>query len=516
MNSILQMLRTRGLNPRGELPDDLKIDHVTEVSSQCGPTSLFVALKGAGDKPKDGHDYLADAAAHGAKAAVVARVPENQIDGMSFIQVDDTRKAAGPLAQFVFGNPTHRMDVVGVTGTNGKTTTVFLLETILKAAGRNPGIMGTVLNRWAGKEMIAQETTPSGPRIASIMAMMQRDGVDCVAFETSSHAIDQRRIDGIRYRAAALTNVTQDHLDYHKSMAEYEAVKMSLFDRMLEENPEGIAVLNLDDPTGRKVAQKLPDKNKLTYGVEAADADLRGESVELVDDGIRFVLNYKGARQPISSPLFGYFNVMNSLTAAGLALAIGVDMKSIAQGCANFRGAPGRFQVVEGSAGFKVIVDYAHTPDAVIKLLQNARTLAKGRLIAVFGCGGDRDRTKRPLMGKAAMELADDLIVTNDNPRTEVAETIAEQIVAGFDQASGPRKPFQVILDRRAAIYSAIQMANDGDVIVIAGKGHEDYQIVGTEKHHFDDRETARQAIADLLQYEETADNQINPTATAS
>ncbi len=494
MEQLVPFLQRRGSNPRGKIPSDLPITDVTEVSSECRAGSIFVAIKGF---KTDGHRYIEDAAWRGARIAVVTDLPVPVPSGMSIVRVDDTRNIAGPLAQWVYGDPSGKMDVVGVTGTNGKTTSVFLMEAIFRATGRNPGIMGTVVNRWAGKQEVAQETTPSGPKIARQLATMLKDGVDSVAFEVSSHAIDQRRVDGIRFRAMALTNVTQDHLDYHKTMEEYAAVKMSIFDRMRDENPDAVGVVNVDDETGRKLAAKLPAKNRLTYAVENKEADLRAETIEFRDDGMDLILNFQGHRHPIATPMHGTFNAMNCLTATGLSLALGLDWKGITEGCRIFRGAPGRFEVIGGLPGVKVVVDYAHTPDALTKLLQNARrSLTRNRLIAVFGCGGDRDKTKRPLMGATAAQLADELFITSDNPRTEVPEQILDQIVAGIPKSgSVSSQHVHVIEDRRDAIESAIRSAKEGDAVVIAGKGHEDYQIVGTTKHHFDDREVAKEMI---------------------
>lgn len=493
MHPILRILRERRLNPKGELPADLVFGGATEVSSRCAPGFLFVAVKGA---KADGHAYLADAASRGATAALVCDPAVAAPPGMSLILVDDTRRAAGPVAQWIAGEPTLRTDVYGVTGTNGKTTTVFLMEKILEAAGQRPGIIGTVLTRWPGVELPAGETTPSAPALAQVMARMVGDGVNAIAFEVSSHAIDQGRVDGIRFRACALTNVTQDHLDYHKTMEEYAAVKLSLFDKMLAENPEAVGVVNLDDPTGRVLAERLPARNRITFAIEDERADLRATDVLMDDGGIRFHMNYRGRVQPIASPIHARFNVMNTLTAAGLALAGGVELEAIARGCAGFGGAPGRFEVVAGPPGVKVVVDYAHTPDALDKLLRNARSLTAGRLIAVFGCGGDRDNAKRPLMAAAANELADELVITNDNPRTEDEKRIVGHMLAGLPAEGG--KPRRVIHNRREAIEEALRGACPGDTVVIAGKGHEDYQIIGIEKHHFDDREVAREIGAAL------------------
>lgn len=477
------------------MPPGLALQDISEVSTECGPGTAFVAIQG---HAADGHEYLGDAASRGAEVAFVMRRPAESPAGMTLIQVEDTRRALGPLAHAVHGDPSRRMKVAGVTGTNGKTTTVYLLEAIYRACGLRPGLLSTIVARWPEQELPAGETTPSAARIARTMGAMARDGVQAVAMEVSSHGIAQHRLDGTRFASLALTNVTQDHLDYHKTMEAYEAVKMSIFESMPSHSPDGTAVVNLDDATGLKLAAKLDQESCLTYGIRSESADLLAESIYFHEKGMRLDLNFRGEKLVIETPMRGYFNAVNTLTATGLALGMGLDPEGIAKGCASFHGAPGRFEIIPAPKGIPVIVDYAHTPDALRQLLLNARGLAARRLIAVFGCGGDRDRGKRPQMGEAAAQLADEVIVTNDNPRTEDPEAIARDIVEGLKNLGGLDAHHRQILDRRAAIETAIHLAEEGDVVVIAGKGHEDYQIVGKVKHHFDDREAAREVIAAL------------------
>ena len=496
MDGVIEFLRDRGCNPRGEVPSGLSIDHVTDVSSDCGEGSIFVALKGL---RVDGHTFLADAAQHGAKLALVSEMPSAVPESMTLIQVDDTRRALGPLAQSVAGEPSRSMDVVGVTGTNGKTTSVYLVEAILRAAGRKPGIISTIVNRWNDQEIISEETTPSAAKIAQRFAHMRDDGVDCVAMEVSSHAIEQRRTDGIRFRAMALTNLSQDHLDYHGTMEEYAAVKKSIFVRMREENPDAIAVINVEDEVGKEIASSFDPDHLITYGIRCPEADLLGEAILFRENSMRLMFNFRGRAFDVDTPLLCYFNALNCMTAAGLCLALGIEPEAIDQGCQAVHGVPGRFESVDAPPGIKVIVDYAHTPDALSQVLRNARGFARKRLIAVFGCGGDRDQSKRPLMGKIAAEFADEVIITNDNPRTEDPEQIASEIVAGMSSPDEKKsKRHRVILNRRSAIHFGIQNATDGDVVVIAGKGHEDYQIVGDRRLRFDDREVAREMIRGL------------------
>lgn len=494
MHPLIEVLKKRGLNPVGDLPGDLTFESVWESSAECGPGSIFVAIAGF---KTDGHKFLADAAKRGALAAVVSR-EVSAPQGMVLIRVDDTRRAVGPLAHAVAGDPSRSMDVVGVTGTNGKTTTVYLMEEIFKAAGRNPGILGTIVNRWNGREVVADETTPSASRLASRFRQMKEDAVDSVAMEVSSHAIDQRRIDGIRFRGMALTNVTQDHLDYHKTMEAYAAVKMSIFERMIEDSPGALGVVNLDDPTGAKLAARMPRKNLISYSVKDSGADLQIEKLLFTDGLTRMEWAYRGTRFSVQTSLPCSFNLSNCLAGAGLGLACDLPLEAVVRGIAEFRGAPGRFEMIPGLPGVNVVVDYAHTPDALTQLLTNARGYAPKRLVAVFGCGGDRDRTKRPKMGRTAAELADEVVITSDNPRMEEPTAIVDEIVTGVLEVPPPRARHHIILDRREAIEFALKLAAEGDAVVIAGKGHEDYQILGKTKIHFDDREVAREAIANM------------------
>lgn len=495
MKKLIKILTDRGLKPKGKVAKGLKVDHVTDVSSRCRKGSMFVAIKGF---KADGHEYLEDAASRGCKIALVSEEDITAPKGMSLIHVEDTRRALGPLAHEVAGAPTRAMDVVGVTGTNGKTTTVYLMEAILRAAGRSPGMIGTIVNRWADYEAPSDETTPSAAQLAEKFAQMRSAGADSAAIEVSSHAIDQRRADGIFFRAVGLTNVTQDHLDYHNTMEDYAATKMQLFEQMREENPEAVAVINLDDPTGQKIARLADPEYRLTYAIRAAGADLQAETILFHDEGMRLNISFKGRKFAINSPMPCYYNASNLLTATGLSLALGLEPEVINEGCQGFRGAPGRFEMIDAQPGVKVIVDYAHTPDAFAQVLLNARGFARKRLIVVFGCGGDRDKGKRPKMGKTAGELAHEIILTNDNPRTEEPKRIIDDIIAGIGNGEKPKRPHRVILDRQAAIRVALENACEGDAVVIAGKGHEDYQIIGAEKSHFDDRETVRAIIEEL------------------
>ncbi|MEN6627280.1 MAG: UDP-N-acetylmuramoyl-L-alanyl-D-glutamate--2,6-diaminopimelate ligase [Candidatus Sumerlaeia bacterium] len=486
------LLAEANLRAGSPVPPDLQITSVTEDSRRCGPGVLFVAIEG---NAADGNQFLADAAGRGAAAALVGH-RDGVPTPLPCIQVDNPRRALALCAHRLAGDPSRKMTVVGITGTNGKTTVAYMMESIFKAAGMEPGVLTTVNMRWKGKIEVANQTTPSPTVIADRMARMQADGVRAVAMEVSSHALDQHRCDGIRFAAGALTNFTQDHLDYHKDMPTYKKAKERFFTEVLAANPEAVAVLNIDDAAGREFRNSSLSRRKIGYSLSHGTTDLSVRSLRChTRGGMKITASWEGREIEIDTPLTGLFNAINCLTATALSLAVGIDIDAIREGLARMTGAPGRFERVDAGQPFPIIVDYAHTPDSLEQLLLNARGLARRRLIAVFGCGGDRDPLKRPLMGQAAARLAHQIIITNDNPRTEPPESIAKAIADGVKQSIGPDQKWEILLDRRAAIRRAVAMAQKGDVVVLAGKGHEDYQIVGKEKHHFDDREEAKAAV---------------------
>lgn len=487
------LLAEANLRVAPAVPGDLLVGAVSEDSRRCGPGVLFVAIEGTHE---DGSVYLADAAARGCPAALVARRDTAAAPLLPCFQVDNPRRALALIAHRLAGDPSQKMTVVGVTGTNGKTTVAYMMEAIFKAAGMEPGVLTTVNMRWKDTIEVASQTTPSPTVIADRMARMERDGVRAVAMEVSSHALDQHRCDGIRFAAGALTNFTQDHLDYHHDMEQYKKAKERFFTEVLPVNPDAVAVLNMDDAAGREFARSTLCKRKIGYSLGHGNAPLSVQSLRCrARGGMTIGIDYHDRRIEIETPLTGLFNAVNCVTATGLALAVGIDPEAIRCGLAAMTGAPGRFERVEAGQPFPIIVDYAHTPDSLEQLLLNARGLARRRLIAVFGCGGDRDPLKRPLMGQVAARLAHQLIITNDNPRTEAPENIAKAIADGVKAGTTSEVKWEVLLDRRAAIRRAIALADKGDVVVIAGKGHEDYQILGKTKTHFDDREEAREAV---------------------
>ncbi len=440
------------------------------------PGSLFVCLRGA---TADGHDFAAEALDRGAVALAV----DHELDlAAPQIVVPDTRVAMAQLAVSFFSDPSAELDVVGVTGTSGKTTTTFLVHAILEAAGRRPGLLGTIESRVGDSRFPAVRTTPESVDVQRTLRAMADAGNRSVAMEATSHGSEQHRLDGVRFAALAFTNLGQDHLDFHGTMERYFEAKARLFDA----RPP--AAVNVGDEWGRRLAAGLPGDRLLTFGF-ADDADLRPERLELTAAGAAFT----AGGLEIRTRLRGRFNVENALAAIALARLVGVEDGSIVAGLAGVDGVPGRFEAVDEGQPFTVVVDYSHKPDALANVLETARALAAGRVICVFGAGGDRDRAKRPVMGRIAADLADVAILTSDNPRSEDPRAIADEVAAG---APGE---LDLILDRREAIRRAVEVAAPGDVVVIAGKGHEQGQETAGRIEPFDDREVAREAIRALV-----------------
>ncbi|MEA2298060.1 MAG: UDP-N-acetylmuramoyl-L-alanyl-D-glutamate--2,6-diaminopimelate ligase [Solirubrobacteraceae bacterium] len=442
------------------------------------PGALFLCVSGLA---RDGHDFAAAAVAAGAVALVVERplglgVPE--------LVVPDVRAAAAPLAARFHRDPSRRLRVVGVTGTNGKTTTTFLVRALLEAAGEPCALLGTVKSVIGGRERPLARTTPDAVDLQAALAAMVAAGDRACAMEVSSHALELHRVDAVHFAAAIFTNLTQDHLDFHSSMDGYFAAKRRLF-----ELGPGVAVLNLDDPYGRRLAAEIPDA--VTFALHR-EADYTAGAATFTLTGARFVLRSPEGEVELRSPLPGSFNVSNVLGAVAAVHRMGVRLETIAAALPGIEPVPGRFQPVDEGQGFAVLVDYAHTPDSLENVLRAARGLTGGRLICVFGCGGDRDRGKRPQMGQIAAESADVAIVTSDNPRSEDPPSIVEEVLAG---ARGPAA-VEAVVDRRAAIVRGIGLAGPGDVVVIAGKGHEQGQeFAAGRKLPFDDVEVAREVL---------------------
>lgn len=473
---------------------DVDVRDLTPQAAQVAAGSCFVAIRG---EKADGHRYVPEALSRGA----VAVVSERAIDvggGVANVVVADSRHALALMSVALFGDPSRALTLVGVTGTNGKTTTTYLIEAILKHAGRTPGVIGTVEYRFGGVARPAPHTTPESSDLQRLLAEMREHGVDACAMEVSSHALVQRRVAGCHFDAAIFTNLSPEHLDYHPDMESYFAAKALLFEEILAASgkPGAFAAINGDDPYGEALVRRCPVP-VVRYGLKAP-ADIRGVNLRFDAAGLAMWIEGAGEAFACRSRLCGRFNAMNILGAVAVAARLGIANDVIAAAIEGVAVVPGRFEAIENSRGVLAFVDYAHTPDALENVLSHARELAAERLIVVFGCGGDRDRTKRPAMGRAAATAADVVIVTSDNPRTEDPQAIIEEIlpgVRGVDPGSARPRQDEVIADRAEAIARAAQLAGPGDVIVVAGKGHERFQLVGSARHPFDDREVLRRAL---------------------
>ena len=485
--------RRRALSELGGAAGDLlvRVDSDAEVSglaydsSKVSPGDLFFCIPGA---RADGHDFAAAAAEAGAAALCVERPVDA---GLPAIVVSDARRALGRLAAAFYGDPAEKLLLLGVTGTNGKTTTAFLIDAILRADGRTTGLVGTIETRIAGTARPGVRTTPESLDLHALFAEMTGAGVDSVAMEVTSHALALHRVEGLRFAAAAFTNLTQDHLDFHDSMEDYFEAKRRLF---TSERLERGAV-NADEVYGRRLLE-TSDVPCVGFGT-GPEADVRAIDVELGPAGSTFQIRTPKGEIAVTSSLAGSFNVSNCLAAAATCLQAGIGLEAIERGLSSGTSVPGRFESIDSGQDFSVVVDYAHTPDSLDNVLRAARGLAErggGRVIALFGCGGDRDRSKRPLMGTVAARLADFVVVTSDNPRSEDPAAILDAILEGV-VAEKPGGADVVDVDRRAAITVAIEAARAGDVVVIAGKGHETGQEFRDHTIPFDDRVVAREVL---------------------
>lgn len=452
-------------------------------SRSIGQDFLFFAVEGF---KTDGHLYIEKAIENGASAVIVQK-PVNIPENTAWIQVPDTRSALALFSARYYGNPTHKLKLIGVTGTNGKTTTTHLLEAIYRSMGDKTGIIGTISN-WIGNlELPVDKTTPESLELQQLFSRMVQDGVKTALMEVSSHALALKRVMGCRFKTALFTNISQDHLDFHKDMDDYLRTKAILFKMLsLEDKSEPrFAIVNCDDPgAGEILAASQVDV--ITYGL-SGKAMVRATEVEVTSKGVSFLIITPWGESRVALKLTGLFNVYNALAALAAGGADGLPLEAMIKSLQSVSGVRGRFEKVDRGQDYTVIVDYAHTPDGLEKVLKTAREITLGKLISVFGCGGDRDRGKRPLMGEIAARLCDLAVVTSDNPRTEDPLDIIADVQAGMKGISGV--DYVTIPDRRQAIAFALGQASAGDVVVIAGKGHEDYQIIGSRKFPFDDRE---------------------------
>ncbi len=473
-------------------------DHVlTGISvhaQRTGPREMFAAIAGTAT---DSHLLISEAVDAGASVILTEReiMP---YPGVTIVRVPSTRMALGPLCLAFKGHPERRLKIFGTTGTNGKTTTVHLLAAILSEAGMNVGMIGTIGAEWNGNVEATNMTTPGPFELAEILARMVEAGVDAVVMEVSSHAIHQGRVRGVPFVAGGYTNISQDHLDYHGDFPTYISVKRGFFFDHLSRLPDSVSCFNIDDAVGEEMGETYGGR-KLTYSARGnAQADVIATAVKSRPGGTEFTLKAPDGEVGIRSRLMGEFNLSNSLTAASMALGAGVDLQTIASGLAGGKPVAGRFEPISEGQPFSVFVDFAHTPDALQKIITTARGLCRHRLITVFGCGGDRDRKKRPIMGRIAVENSDITIITSDNPRSEDPADIATDIIRGISGGGLGMRRFHVQLDRKRAIEHALQSASPGDVVLIAGKGHEDYQEIRGVKSPFDDRLVAREFLREI------------------
>ncbi len=473
---------------------DAEIQGLKTNSHACGVGDLFIGMPGT---RVDGGDFWPSAIASGAVAAIVspAAIQKNPPTGEAVVlSAADMNQACAQLAGAFYGYPGQKLKLVGVTGTNGKTTTTHLIEFLLTKANLSTALMGTLYTRWPGFEQTAVHTTPFAVELQQQLAEAVDAGCEFGAMEVSSHALAQGRVLGCEFEVAVFSNLTQDHLDYHSDMEDYFAAKALLFS---PEYLKGRAIINADDAYGQRLIASLSSDRVWSYSVNNHSADLWMSNLNYEPNGVSGILHTPKGNVAFSSPLVGQYNLENLLAAVGAVLHLGLDLQLVAAAIPEFPGVPGRMERVQISPEqeISVIVDYAHTPDSLENLLKAARPFIRGKMICVFGCGGDRDRTKRPKMGKIAAELADVAVLTSDNPRTEEPERILQDVLAGIPDTANTT----VICDRAIAIRTAILQAQPGDGVLLAGKGHEDYQILGTEKIHFDDREHARDALQTKL-----------------
>ena len=477
---------------RVEGPQTAEVCHITADSRTVQEGSLFICLVGA---TVDGHSFVEKAVQDGAVAVVVSK-PVTVPNHVAVIYVEDTRQALQAAVPFFYDYPASKMRMIGVTGTNGKTTTTHIIAHLLRSQGYTVGVIGTVHILIDDQSYPIHNTTPDVADLQQILQQMVDAGVTHCIMEVSSHALALGRTAGVEYDTAVFTNLTQDHLDFHKTFDNYLAAKAKLFKQVSAsyQVKEGKgAVINVDDAYGQSIVD-VTTSPMITYSTEGKGS-MNASDLTVTAKSSQFTLNYDGKSYPISTKIAGMFNVYNTLAAVGATLYEGLSMEEIVKGLATFTAVPGRFELIEEGQDFAVVVDYAHTPDGLENILQTAKKIVENRILVVFGCGGDRDATKRPIMGRIAAQFGDRVFVTSDNPRTEDPVQIVKDVEVGVREGLHDDVTYEVIVDRREAIHKAIAEATTGDVVIIAGKGHEDYQILKDETIHFDDREVAREAL---------------------
>ena len=478
------VLAQAGIKPISQVGNP-EITSITSDSRRCSAGFCFVALKGS---QVDGHKFISKAIEADA-SAIIAESSKFIPSDFPHAIVEDSHNALGVCAQTIYNKPAKKMTCIGITGTNGKSTVAHLVHNILTKLGKKSGMIGTITYETQGRSIQASMTTPPAEDLAEMLAEMVEHKVSHLVMEVSSHALDQQRTAGIDFKVGAFTNLSGDHLDYHKTMEEYLAAKTKLFSNLAS---DAFAVLNCDD----QVTEKIVDATSaqiLNYGLTPL-ADLRAKILKIDAYGSEFELIYKGVQASVHTRLIGRHNVLNCLAAAGICASLNIPLEDIADALREIKNVPGRLERVESNSKTKVFVDYAHTDDALANVLSALRPITKGRVIAVFGCGGNRDKTKRPRMGSVAQELCDYQIVTSDNPRNEEPLAIIDDICSGMPN----KETYSVEPDRKKAIAKAIEIANDDDVVLIAGKGHENYQLIQGVKTDFDDSKIAAEIIASL------------------
>lgn len=460
---------------------DCEITDMTSDSRNVTEGIAFVCIKGI---TRDGHEFAASAAEKGASVIVC----EHDLGLDNQIIVSSTRHAFAAMCENFFGHPLKKLKLIGITGTNGKTSTTFITKQILEHCGHKCGLIGTIQNMVGDEALHTEYTTPDIYELHSLFAQMAEADCEYVVMEVSSHALAQERVSGMHFVTACFTNLTEDHLDFHKTMEAYFEAKTLLF------GMTDSAIINIDDSWGNKIP--ITDNVELlTYGVENSLADINARNIEFFADGVSFTLCTENREFDVKVPTPGKFSAYNALSAAGCAIAAGIAPEKAAEALNCSSGVKGRAEVYPTGRDFTIILDYAHTPDGVENILSSMKEVSKGRLVALLGCGGDRDPFKRPIMGEAASRLADFVIVTSDNPRSEDPESIVNQIIPGVEKHD---TPYVVIVNRREAMKYAVEHAQPNDVIVFAGKGHEDYQILSTGKIHFDEREVLAEIFAEI------------------
>lgn len=465
------------------------IRHITQYIEEVTTDSLFVCIN---NTKYDGHDFISEALAQGARAIIVDHLPQNGVLG-PFIVVSNTNKVLAQVAAKFYDYPSRDMVFLGVTGTNGKTTTTFLIHEILRQSDLACGLIGTMYNQIGNQRIATPNTTPHTVQLQKLIAQMAQENMTHCVMEVSSHGLKQERVLGIDFNVAVFTNLTQDHLDFHDSMTDYFEAKSSLFSRLGNGFSDKVkaAVINLDDPAAEAIIALTPS-NILTYGCKG-QGDIQASQIVIATSGTQFTLSLFDQKWAVSTKMIGLFNVYNCLAAFGAGVAIGLNPTQVIAIIEGIAGVRGRFESVPNIKGITAIVDYAHTPDALINVLKTAKSLTKGKIYCVAGCGGNRDRDKRPKMAEAVLKYADHGIFTSDDPRTEDPHQIINDMIEHLSQ-----NHYEIELDRKKAIEKALRMASHGDTVLIAGKGHETEQMIGTTAFHFDDREVVNQYFSRL------------------